>query len=339
MRISALLFPFLLLFFITACEPTAKKETIEPPKVEEPANQTDTTPAATIQTDTTPAPVTQSKKSVAPPPAYQFRYDLSAPDKTFKLSKKLIEISGISLSPDGQHLIAVNDEQGKIFYLNKENGKIEKEVKFGPNGDYEGIETVGEKIYVVRNNGDIFRVKNLDDEKPKTKEYNTDLNSNYDVEGLGYDEINNWLLLACKGKAGEKKDMKGKRAVYAFDLEDNKLKKQPVYIIDRNEIGEHFKSEGFSQGLVNAVSPDHASDAFAPSGIAIDPKTSDICLVSSVGKLFIVLSPIGPIKYMQKLESSLFKQPEGICFDGEGHLYISSEGRNGRAKIFRFSPN
>lgn len=328
------IFPFLLIILlVVACEPTSKKESAKAPSAEIAADET--------ISDTTSSPSIQSKKSIAPPPSedYKFPYDLSAPDQTFKLSKKLTEISGLSLSPDGKQLVAVNDEQGKIFFLNKENGKIEKEVKFNSSGDYEGIESVNDKIYVVKSNGDVFRVKDIKNEKSKTKEYNTDLNSKYDVEGLGYDEINNQLLLACKGKAGDKKDMKRKRAVYAFDLEEHKLKKQPAYVIDRDEIGKQFKAENFSEELVDALSSDYASDAFAPSGIAIHPKTYDICMVSSVGKLFIVLSPIGTIKYMQKLDSSLFKQPEGICFDNNGDLYISSEGKNGRAKLFQFSPN
>ncbi len=318
--------PLITILLLLACEPTPKKEAAEP----------STPPKAEVVKDSID---TINKKDVfAPPhPNYRFPYNLSSPNETFKLSNKLQEISGISLSPDGKHIVAVNDEDGKIFYLNKKNGEIEGEVKFEKSGDYEGIESVGKKIYVVKSNGDIYKVKDLDKKNPDTKEYNTKLDSRYDVEGLGYDAATNQLLLACKGKAGEGKDMKGIRAVYGFDLEENKLKKKPVYTIDRKIIGAYFASENISQKLVDLLTPQYASDAFAPSGIAIHPKTSDICIISSVGKLFVILTPIGEIKYMEKLDASIFKQPEGICFDNDGTLYISSEGRGGRGKLFRFT--
>ena len=315
--------PFIIILLLFSCEPTPKKETAPPP-VEEIVKDSTTT--------------TAKKDIFAPPPSnYKFPYNLSQPDETFKLSKKLEEISGISLSPDRKHIVAVNDEQGKIFYLKKKNGEIDREVKFEKSGDYEGIESVGNKIYVVKSNGHVFKVKDLDKKNPDTKEYDNKLDSRYDVEGLGYDAATNQLLLACKGKAGEGKEMKGVRAVYGFDLEKNKLTKQPVYTVDREIISAYFKSEDVSQRLVDILTPQYASDAFAPSGIAIHPKTSDICIISSVGKLFVILTPIGEIKYMEKLDASIFKQPEGICFDKDGTLYISSEGRGGKGKLFRFT--
>ena len=315
--------------FLFGCENTSKNKTYQ--KIEP-----DTLPSVpATQPDTT-----QKTKAFAPiSPTYHFPYNLSKPDGNFRLSKKLIEISGLSLSPDGQQLIAVNDEEGKIFYLNKNDGEIEREVKFGKGGDYEGIEAVGDKIYVVKSNGDLYKVKDLDKEEPDTKDYNTKLNSKYDVEGLAYDMPQNRLLLACKGKAGDGKDMKGIRAIYGFDLEENKVTEQPVYTIDRDMIGTYFKSESVSQRLVDFLTPQYAADAFAPSGIAIHPKTSDICMVSSIGKLFVMLTPSGEIKYMEKLDASIFKQPEGICFDKDGTLFISTEGKGGRGKLYRFSEN
>ncbi len=332
---------FYISIFFLACEPST--ENSKTPVTSQP----DTLPSGqTTAIDTTlPSPSLvdedtlhqTNQKAAVTPPAYRFPYLLNKPDDTYKLSKKLIEISGLSLSPDGQQLIAVNDEQGKIFYLNKTNGNIEREVKFGGNGDYEGIEAVGEKIYVVQSNGDVFEVKDPDKDKPDTREHETKLNTKYDVEGLGYDAANNRLLLACKGKAGDDKSLKGKRAVYAFDLAEKKLGKEPVYVIDRSEIKARFKSGDVSQKLLDIFTSDYASDAFGPSGIAIDPKTSDICIISSVGKLLVILSPTGIIKYMEHLDASIFKQPEGICFDKDGTLYISTEGKGGRGKIFRFS--
>ncbi len=319
MKLYPILFLATMLLF--SCKPNQeKKENAEP----RPLEQLDT---ATLATPTQTPPAL---------PAFQMPYNLSKPDRTSRLSNKLVEISGLSLSPDGQSLIAVNDEQGKIFYLDKNNGEILRTVKFGKGRDYEGIEAVGKKIYVVESNGTIHKISKLNKEEPSTKSFDNKLNSKYDVEGLAYDPATNRLLLACKGKAGDGKKLKGSRAVYAFDLNENELLDEPVYLINRKTIGKYFEADGISQKLVNLLAPEYASDAFAPSGIAIHPKTSDICIISSVGKLFIILNPHGQILHIEKLESAIFKQPEGICFDKNGTLYISTEGKGGKAKLYQF---
>lgn len=264
---------------------------------------------------------------------------LSKPDNSSRLSSKLTEISGLSLSPDGKSLLAVNDEQGKLFYLDKKDGEIIRTVKFGKGADYEGVETVGEQVYVVESNGTLHKIKDLQKDDPDTKKYDTPLNSKYDVEGLAYDPNKNWLLLACKGKAGNGPEYKGSRAIYAFDIESKELIEKPVFLVNRDAIGDYFATDDISEKLVNLLGPEYATNAFAPSGIAIHPKTSDICIVSSVGKLFIILSPTGKILHMEKLESSIFKQPEGICFDKNGTLYISTEGKGGKAKLYQFLQN
>ena len=50
---------------------------------------------------------------------FKFPYNLSKPDVELKLSKKLTEISGLSLTEDQEQFIAINDEQGKLFTSDK----------------------------------------------------------------------------------------------------------------------------------------------------------------------------------------------------------------------------
>ena len=45
----------------------------------------------------------------------------------------------------------------------------------------------------------------------------------------------------------------------------------------------------------------------------------------------------GKIQYLQKLDSKLFPQPEGIAFMNNGDLLISNEGRKDLATIVRFN--
>ncbi|MBK9015547.1 MAG: hypothetical protein IPM82_16585 [Saprospiraceae bacterium] len=72
-----------------------------------------------------------------------FPYHLDHPDLAFDMPNELKEISGISLTRDGQMLAAVNDcRKGIIFLLDKSNGTIKSRIEFGI-GDYEGLEIVG----------------------------------------------------------------------------------------------------------------------------------------------------------------------------------------------------
>ena len=266
---------------------------------------------------------------------YKFPYDLTKPNLELKLSKKLVEISGLSLTEDQKQFIAINDEQGKLFFLDKEEGKLLVEEKFHKKGDYEGIEAVGERIFVVKNNGTIYEYKEATKgERPTPKAYKTILNEKNDVEGLGYDVSINSLLLACKGKAG--KGLMHQRAIYAFDLATQKLQAEPIYHITQIAINEYLANAQDKQ-LEHLAVTDEKDMVFSPSGIAVHPHTKNIYILSSVGKALLVLDKLGKnILSIQVLEKKMTKQPEGIAFDKEGTLFISSEGRSGKGRIFHF---
>ena len=89
--------------------------------------------------------------------------------------------------------------------------------------------------------------------------------------------------------------------------------------------------------LERLVVSDKKDMVFSPSGIAIQPQTKNIYILSSVGKILLVLDKLGKkILTIQALEKKITKQPEGITFDKKGTLYISSEGRSGKGRIFHF---
>lgn len=75
---------------------------------------------------------------------------------------------------------------------------------------------------------------------------------------------------------------------------------------------------------------------FKPSGIAVHPKSNDIYIIGSVGKMMVVLNHTGEIKNLIPLNPKIFWQPEGICFSPDGDLYISSEGRGKAGYILKF---
>lgn len=256
-------------------------------------------------------------------------YKLDAPDRSFKLPHFLIEISGLSCVND-THLVAVQDEKGIIYVINIENGNIEREIKFGKKGDYEDVEFVDGKIYILRSDGSVFHFKypEVFVEEIKVDKIETPLLKKNDVEGLGYDPINHTLLFACKADGYLGEDKRKERSVFAYDLEEKKFNKKPLYVISVKKI-KKFASEN------NIELPKKVE--FRPSAIAFHPLTNRIYLLAHIGKSLIVLNREGDIVEYYRLNPSIFRQPEGICFSSDGTLYISNEGRGKQANILVFS--
>jgi len=274
---------------------------------------------------------------------FLFPYDLNNPDEKFKLPGRLNEISGLSISANGALLIAVNDEQGKLFYLDKNTGKVVQEFKFGKSGDYEGVEMVYGQVFVVNSSGTLYKVNHPGEINQETTTYRTPLQRVNDVEGLAYDKAAHRLLIACKGKAGEGDALKEKRAIYSFDINGEKLLKEPLFVINRQEIKDwRHREKSIASRVIGYLDENLADDAFGPSGIAIHPLTGEVYVLSSVGNCLVVLSPAGKILHFEALNPDLHQQPEGICFDSAGTLFLSDEARGGRAEIFKYrmkSPN
>ncbi|MCB9330083.1 MAG: hypothetical protein H6574_03295 [Lewinellaceae bacterium] len=278
---------------------------------------------------------TDRATTTAPESDFALPYALDAPDVVKDLPASLREISGLSLAPNGRQLVTVNDEQGVLYFLNPETGAIESKQVFGKPNDYEGIATIDSTVYVVSSKGTIYQVKS----DTQTVHYPTPLNGSFDVEGLCYDAIQNRLLIACKGRAGKGDRFLHKKAIYAFDLNKMKLRDEPAYLIDRNEIARWKGGSGTLFARINEfLSTDQAPSAFGPSGLAVCPIDGNLYIVASVGKALAVVRPDGSLAWVQRLPASRFQQPEGICFDAQGRLYISSEGKNGiPGRIFRFA--
>jgi len=274
-------------------------------------------------------------------PTYSFPYHLDKPDQTWELPKKLVEISGLSLI-DKNRLACVQDEKGNIYIYNLQVGDIEKKIDFGDDGDYEGIEIIGDDAWILKSNGTLYRAKNfLKKDEPETKKYNTDLSGKNDTEGLGYDPLSKNLLIACKGHPFTD-DKKGKeyKAIYRFHSESKKLNKHPYLLIVLDSVKSHKDYNTMAKlGVELLATLDHSKGdvSFQPSGIAIHPISGKMYVLASSGNVLVVFSESGKMLAMVKLISKLYAQPEGICFDKDGTMYISNEGDGGAGTILKFN--
>ncbi|GEO07470.1 hypothetical protein AAE02nite_51340 [Adhaeribacter aerolatus] len=240
--------------------------------------------------------------------------------KKWNLPEILLEVSGIAYLGNNK-FACIQDEAGVIFIYDTAANKIDRTITFGTTGDYEGIAVVGEVAYIVRSDGRIYKVDNINStSSPKVKEYNTSLTAANNVEGLTYDAKHNRLLLAIKGAETNAQDFKG---VYAFDLSTKKLVAEPLFKIN---LTDPFLGQYKGKKLNNALQP---------SEIAVHPQNGNIYLTEGANPQLFVLNPQGKILARHKLDSNIFPQPEGIAFTPSGDLFISNEGQKGNGNILQ----
>ena len=267
-------------------------------------------------------------------------YDLENPDARYKMPDYLEEISGLSYYGKGK-LACIQDEKANIYVWNLEKEKVVKKYDFGKDADYEDIAVVDKTAYILRNNGNIYRVDDFKNKDRKVKTYNTPLKEKNNTEGLAYDPLSNSLLVACKGSPsiGEGNSYEGYKAIYKFDIEEEELITKPYFLVDLEHLDSYIDQSAFARFSVRIAKKLHmieSQTSFEPSGLAIHPIYGDIYIISSVGKLLIVLNRKGKVLDVKELDPKEFRQPEGICFSPDGDMFISNEGQGGKGYILEF---
>lgn len=258
----------------------------------------------------------------------QISYDLKRPDKRYFMPYVLEEISGLSfMSP--KYVLAVDDESGRVFQYDLSKQKIVHSIAFHKAGDYEGVELVDNQLFVLKSDGDVFRFNYSSAKNTDSQKFENELNSDNDTEGLGYDPDSNQLLIACKeeGELGKKK-VEG-RAFYSMNATNMKLNTTPVFTLGPKEL------EAFWEANRNY---DYEKERikFKPSAIATHPISGDYYILSSVGKMLVVVDKSGQIRATYPISPRILGQPEGLCFSPSGDMYISSEGEGDRGYILKF---
>lgn len=274
-----------------------------------------------------PPPTTANVRIPDPPP-----YTFDQPTARHVLPRALKEISGLAYL-DSLHLAAVQDEQGKLYVLNWRTGAVVSEHRFEKNDDYEGIERVGDQLWILRSDGTLFEVSDWSSESPHTTKYKTPLTAANDTEGLAYDATGHRLLIACKESAGPGR--KHERAIYAFDLNTRQLIEAPAYTLPLRLIDQTADDAGgLNQTLRDFLAPFGDLSDFKPAALAVHPTTGEVYLLSSVRKVIVTLRPDGTPSALWPLPKTLYRQPEGIAFAPDGTLFIASEAAGGEAVFF-----
>ena len=268
------------------------------------------------------------------------RYDLKRPSSKLKLPAELKEVSGIALSEDGR-LFAQNDEEGKVFELDHDTGRIRKRFalrekrwfgNFPVDGDFEDIALAGNRFFMVTSAGVLYGFsEGKDGQSVQSFRYETGLNDIYDVEGLCYDPETESLLLACKeypkrvslkllSGSKKKKLATREKPVYAFSLNTMTLDRSPRFLID-----------------VGLLMKKNKRVKFKPSAITRHSGTGNFFVLSAVGRLLVEITSQGTLVDAVRLSSKDHPQPEGIALTADNEILISNEGVSGKATLLRYN--
>jgi len=269
----------------------------------------------------------ETSEEIKSTPLQQTNYDLLHPTGKWVLSDSLAEISGIGFLKN-ERLIAIEDMRPILYELKLGDSaavivnKIEFRETDKEKFDFEDLAVVRDTVYALWSHGAIFKIvnkkKGVSSERTKTwlkKENNT--------EGLAYDPVTDNLLVACKDETGLEDVKKSTRAIFEFDTKADSLKPDPFMLINKSDF-ENVAGEKID---------------FYPAAIAVHPTTHDIYIISTKDtKCIAQFTHEGKLKAFDYLDKEMLPQPEGICFDTKGNLYISTEARHGkRPYIYEFA--
>jgi uncharacterized protein YjiK len=255
-----------------------------------------------------------SEKVAESPPGYNF----SSPIK-FWMPLKLDEISGISIYNDC--LYAIQDEQGRLYHFRLDSDKI-KSTKFGSKADYEDLAILDSTLFILESNGSIyfFPLAFADSAEADDIQSWTVFSIQCEYEGLYADSRTNRLYILSKECKNDKTTQK--RAGIIMEWKNDSLEWIDSFSIDI-ELLKKIKG--------------NKKVKFKPSAIAMHPITHQWYILSSTDKLLLITDEKFIPRFTFKLKESFLSQPEGICFDAVGNLYIASEKGNAfEGKIFKF---
>lgn len=256
------------------------------------------------------------------------------------LKSQLNEISGISFV-NSDVLACVNDEKGVIYLFDIKKGSVVNSFNFHDDADFEDIQVVGDKIYVLESDGDIFCIENFDNSiSIDVKKEKTPLGKDNNCEGLTYSPSWNSLLIACKGEASirKKNDFDKYKAVYRYIIDSDKLLESPVMLINKDNLVDesNLSRKSAATEKLKMLNMIKGKRSFQPSAIAIHPISGNVYLLSSNDQILAVYSDMGKLLDVEYLNTKLFTQPEGMCFSKEGKLYIANEANGLGASILCF---
>lgn len=232
--------------------------------------------------------------------------------RQWTLPDRLREISGLALTDD-ERLLAVADENAMVYEIDYTSGGLVKVFAFGrpvERGDFEGIAVLDGRVWLMTSDGDLYvGDEGGNGEQVAFERYETDIGKECELEGLVADPVDQVLLLVCKD--GRKKK---RLRVHRWSPVDGHL--------DDFKLPEKDMEDAVGRKKVR------------PSGIAIDPDSGDLLVVTAGQYAIFRIDRDGElIDVIMRLDPRRHRQAEGIAITGDGRLLIADEGGKGRARL------
>lgn len=255
----------------------------------------------------------KKKKKLSSPEGY----DLATGEKLF-LINRLEEISGIAFAPnDDTHLMAVNDEEGKLYPVDLQNSKgLYAPMKFSKSGDYEDLCFADGHWLVLQSNGTLLQLPTGDSINPdSTRKLKTLPKGSYEALFSSNDTV--WS--ACK------------------DCPTDADKTTLIYLMKAG--GDTLQWLRTDTLYYSSALPKDRN-VLQVSAMARHPLTGQWFILSHLSKRLLITNDRWQIEESYNLPRAIFTQPEGIAFSRNGDLYISSEGDENPGYImqFRYTP-
>lgn len=260
-------------------------------------------------------------------------YNFEQPDKIISLPDSLREISGIAFINDST-VVCVQDENGILFVYDIQHNRIKERHPFHADGDYEGITTAYNYIYILRSDGKLFEISDFNSKKISTKSYTTNVPASNN-EGLCFNYGENELLIGCKNKVTNSDVEKDVRQIYAFDLSEHKLDKNAKFEMRLEDAMTFADKKNLDMSGVGANKKGKNKNTFKfnISAIAIHPISGNLYILNAADHALFVVNDKSKIIAIQLLDPVLFNKPEGLTFKPNGDMFITNEGQEGQANI------
>jgi uncharacterized protein YjiK len=221
-------------------------------------------------------------------------------------------------------LLAVADEEAVVYEIDYEKGVLVKAFAFGDpavRGDFEGIAVLNGKVWLMTSHGRLLSaVEGADGEHVEYQQFETGFGKYCELEGLGQDRVNDFLVLACKKTRAKQDSLK----IFELSVTENDIKVTGEFDVPQ-------------AAITNAIGSKHIN----PSGIAIAPDSGRRIMVAARQRAIMQLSRDGGlIDAIILPKKKRHRQAEGVEITDDGRLLISDEGGDGKARlaIYRLVP-
>ena len=243
------------------------------------------------------------------------------PQSQWRLPKRLREISGLCLTPDGR-VMGHDDETAGICQIDVDRGEVVKHFSVGEpvvRGDFEGLAIDGDgDFYLTTSTGRVYRFREGDDGAHVPFEsFDTALSEVGEIEGLAFHLADDKVIFACK--TSYTPALHGAVALFAWSPRTPEQPARPWLTIP-------------VALLADAV----GARSFHPSSLEFDARTGRLVLLAGREQGMVELDAKGMLLSARGLGQH-HRQAEGATILADGALVIADEGGSGHARMTRYA--